>query len=139
MFKRNYLSKKMVPVNEKNLRIRINLCLWKRITRHQTVSNIIAVTSQISNAQGIWGTLSKIISGSGGYFSISGTRSWTMTYIKDFCKLMISSIGNNIMGENKTIRNCWVSEVHPIGKYCHRCQNQWYFIYFSLLHSFENR
>lgn len=37
------------------------------------------VISHISNAQGICGTLSRNKSGSGGYFFMSGTLSWTIT------------------------------------------------------------
>ena len=45
----------------------------------QINSNSDPVHSHISKAQGIYGTLSRNISGRGGYFFISGTRSCTTT------------------------------------------------------------
>ena len=72
----------MVPNMEKKRRIKTNRWRWKSTTKNQTDQRIIPVTSHISKAQGICGTLSKMISGKGGYFSMSGTRSWTMTITK---------------------------------------------------------
>lgn len=48
-------------------------------TRSHKANKSVPVTSHISKAQGICGTLSKKISGKGGYFFISGTLSCTIT------------------------------------------------------------
>ena len=48
----------------------------------QIAKSKVPVTSHISNAHGMCGTLSKNISGNGGYFFISGTLSWTITITK---------------------------------------------------------
>lgn len=60
----------------------IYLYLWNTRTMIHIKRSKDPVHSHISNAQGICGTLSKKMSGSGGYFFISGTRSWTTTITK---------------------------------------------------------
>ena len=72
-----HLRRKIVPAIAKNLRAMMNLCLWKMMTRSQMVKRVIPVISVISKAQGMWGTLSKMISGRGGYLFMSGTLSCT--------------------------------------------------------------
>ena len=69
--------RKIVPAIAKNLLAMINLCLWKRMTRSQIVRSVIPVISVISKAHGMWGTLSRMISGRGGYLFMSGTLSCT--------------------------------------------------------------
>ena len=46
------------------------------------ISKARPISSVAKNAHGIRGTLSKIKSGNGGYFSMSGTRSCTTVNIK---------------------------------------------------------
>lgn len=53
-------------------------------------NNNVPVTSHISNAQGMCGTLSKKISGNGGYFFMSGTLSWTITITKAVIQVTIN-------------------------------------------------
>lgn len=60
----------------------LHLYLWKIRTMSHMAKSIVPVTSHMSNAQGICGTLSKNMSGNGGYFFMSGTLSWTMTITK---------------------------------------------------------
>ena len=75
-------SRKIVPAMAKNLRAMMNLCLWKTITRSQMESRVMPVISVISKAQGMWGTLSRMMSGSGGYLFMSGTLSCTKVITK---------------------------------------------------------
>jgi len=76
-----HLRRKMVPAIEKNLLAIMNLCLWKRITSIQIERRAIPVTSVISKAQGMCGTLSRMMSGKGGYLFISGTLSCTTVMV----------------------------------------------------------
>lgn len=60
----------------------VYLCLWKKRVVIHTAPIPIPINSAAWKAQGMNGTLSRKMSGSGGYFSTSGTRSWTMTMMK---------------------------------------------------------
>lgn len=56
-----------------------NLCLWTMRTQTHILNKNVPVISHMWKAHGMCGTLSKKISGRGGYFFISGTRSCTTT------------------------------------------------------------
>lgn len=72
-------SKNTEPDKAQNLLIAIDLCLWKnKMIIHVVVSKIIVI-SHNWNAHEICGTLSRNISGNGGWRSLSGTRSCTKT------------------------------------------------------------
>lgn len=60
----------------------VYLYLWNINTQTQTLNRIAPVTSHAKKAQEICGTLSKNMSGSGGYFFTSGTLSCTTTITK---------------------------------------------------------
>lgn len=71
--------RKTVPERAKNRRNSMKRCLWKTRTVSHTKHKTVPVNSHIWNAHGIYGTLSRNMSGNGGYFFISGTRSCTIT------------------------------------------------------------
>lgn len=64
----------------------IYLYLWKIKMSKKVVASTKPMHSVAKKAQGINGTLSRMISGKGGYFSMSGTRSWTTVSINDVHK-----------------------------------------------------
>ena len=66
----------------KHLLAMMNLCLWKIMITIQMVRRVIPDISAISKAQGMWGTLSRMMSGKGGYLFMSGTLSWTIVITK---------------------------------------------------------
>lgn len=72
-------SRNTVPDRAKKRRNNTKRCLCTIRTLAQMRNSSVPVISHMWNAHGMWGTLSRNMSGSGGYLFISGTRSWTTT------------------------------------------------------------